>query len=152
MMRVVQAKGWCLIAAFASLLVAACSSTGFSTKANVEAPRVIRPPVNVHPEVAPYLPRFVELLQQKGFVVGNTDNQKALKLRLEFNPNPFNLRVSAALWQNGVPILTASATNSGWGTALARGAAVNSLADSTAATFESELASLSSRLTILPEQ
>ena len=71
---------------------------------------------------------------------------------MEFNGNPFNLRVSASLWREGIPILTASATNSGWGTALARGSAVESLADSAVSTFQSELTGLMSHTEIVPDQ
>lgn len=74
-----------------------------------------------------------------------------MDLVFEFNGNPFNLRVSAGLWREGVPILTASSTNSGWGTALARGSAVNSLADSAVSTFQSELTSLMARTEIVPD-
>ena len=126
----------------------ACSTTGFSTKSDVIAPRIVKAPSSVNPEVIPYLPRLVDALQKAGFIVGKTDNPNALELKLEFNPNPFNMRVSASLWQDGVPLLSASATNPGWGTAMARGAVVNSLADSVINKFQVEVASLSSRLTI----
>lgn len=128
-----------------------CSSTGYSTKTNLVAPKIIRSPANIPPELVPYVPRFVEILQQNGFSVGRTQDPRALDLVLEFNGNPFNLRVSAGLWREGIPILSASATNSGWGTALARGSAVNSLADSAVSTFESELRNLMARIQIVPD-
>lgn len=128
-----------------------CSSTGYSTKTNLVAPKTIRAPASIPPEIVPYVPRFVELLQAKGFAVGKTDDPKALDLVFEFNPNPFNLRVSAGLWRQGVPVLSASATNSGWGTALARGSAVNSLAESTVSVFDEELQKLVARTQIVPD-
>jgi hypothetical protein len=128
-----------------------CSSTGYSTKTSLVAPKTIRSPVNIPPELAPYAPRFVAMLEENGFTVGRTEDRRALELMFDFNGNPFNLRVSVGLWREGVPILSASATNSGWGTALARGPAVSSLADSSAAKFEIELKNLISRTQIVPD-
>ncbi len=133
------------------LALIGCSSTGYSTKSNLVSPRTIRSPASIPPEIIPYVPRFVELLQAKGFVVGKTDDPHALELIFEFNGNPFNLRVSAGLWREGIPILSASATNAGWGTALARGSAVGALVDSTAAIFETELNNLVARTRIVPD-
>jgi len=128
-----------------------CSTTGYSTKTSIVVPKTIRSPASIPPELIPYVPRFVELLQTKGFYVGRTEDPRALDLVFEFNGNPFNLRVSAGLWREGIPILSASATNSGWGTALARGSAVNSLADSAVATFEAELQNLVTHTQIVPD-
>ena len=127
-----------------------CSSTGYSSNTDLVAPKTIRSPARIPPELVPYVPRFVELLQQRGFAVGRTEDPRALELVLEFNGNPFNLRVSVGLWREGIPVLSASATNSGWGTALARGSAVNSLANSAASKFEAELKSLMTRTEIVP--
>jgi len=128
-----------------------CSSTGYSIKTSLVVPKTIRSPANISPELVPYVPRFIAILQQNGFAVGRTQDPRALDLVLEFNGNPFNLRVSASLWREGIPILSASATNPGWGTALARGSAVNSLADSAVSTFESELRNLMARTQIVPD-
>jgi hypothetical protein len=126
-----------------------CSSTGYSSNTDLVAPKMIRSPARIPPELVPYVPRFVGLLQQSGFAVGRTEDPQALELVLEFNGNPFNLRVSVGLWREGIPVLSASATNSGWGTALARGSAVNSLANSAASKFEAELEKLMTRTEIL---
>jgi hypothetical protein len=100
----------------------------------------------VHPEIAPYVPEFVDALREQGFTVAADSDPDALLLQLEFNPNPFNLRVSASLLQHGIPVLTASATNSGWGTALARGVAVNGRAEAAIANFRAQLSMLMPRL------
>lgn len=125
-----------------SLALAACSTTGYSTKASLQIPRVIRAPSAIPPELVPHAARFVELLQAKGFSVGRTDDPRALDLIFEFNGNPFNLRVSVGLWREGIPVLSASATNSGWGTVIARGPAVSSLVDSTVQQFRTELSNM----------
>ena len=132
--------------------MSSCSSTGYSTKTNLVVPETIRSPNKIPPELVQYLPRFADILQKEGFSIGQTEDPRALDLVMEFNGNPFNLRVSASLWREGIPILTASATNSGWGTALARGSAVESLADSAVSTFQSELTGLMSHTEIVPDQ
>lgn len=131
-----------------AVLVASCSTTGYSTRQTMVVPRTVAPPTNVHPEVLPYVPEFVDALQQAGFTVGPTTDPDALSLQVEFNPNPFNIRVSASLIQHGVPILSTSATNSGWGTALARGSAVNSRADAAVKDFRTELSKLMAHVSI----
>jgi hypothetical protein len=123
-----------------------CSTTGFVTQGSLILPRTVSVAPGVHPEVAPYVPQFVDALREHGFTVGETSDPDALVLQLEFNPNPFNLRVSASLLQRGIPVLTASATNSGWGTALARGVAVNGRAEAAASNFRAELTKLMLRV------
>jgi hypothetical protein len=132
-------------------LFSGCSSTSYSSKANIVAPKTIKSPPSIPPEIVPYVPRFVELLQSKGFSVGRTEDPRALELLFEFNANPFNMRVSAGLWREGLPILTASATNSGFGTVIARGGAVGALADSALVNFQIELDSLAARTQIVPD-
>ena len=139
-----------LIAALVAL-AASCSSTGFSTATPLTVPRTVLPPTNVHPEVAPYVPQFVDALQAVGFVMGQTTDPDALALKVEFNPNPFNIRVSASLIQHGVPVLSASATNPGWGTAIARGVAVNGRAEAAVEDFRAQLAKLMLRVTFKPD-
>lgn len=90
-------------------------------------------------------------MEALGFRIAPTDDPNALQLRLEFNPNIMNMRVSAALWQNGVPIVAADAANSGWGTALARGTALNNLVDSAAAQFDAQLQKISARIRIVDD-
>jgi hypothetical protein len=140
-----------LATTFLVAAMAGCSSAGYSTKSSLVVPKTIRTPANIPPEVVPYVPRYIEALQAKGFAVGKTNDPRALDLVFEFNGNPFNLRVSAGLWNQGIPVLTGSATNPGWGAAIARGAAVNSLADKSVNQFTTELESFASRVKIVPD-
>lgn len=135
-----------LIVVLISVFMASCSTTGFSTKSSLLVPRVVAPPTNVHPEVAPYVPAFVDALQSAGFAVGSTSDSDALSLKIEFNPNPFNIRVSASLEQHGVPVLSVSATNPGWGTVIARGVTVNGRAEAAVEDFRTELVGLMPRV------
>lgn len=139
--------------AFAGLILTTngCSSTGYSTRESLAVPRTIRAPASIPPEIVSYVPRYVEALQAKGFSVGKTSDPRALDLVFEFNGNPFNLRVAAGLWRQGVPVLTASASNSGWGTAIARGTAVNSLSEKSFEQFRIELDAFASRVQIVPD-
>jgi len=128
-----------------------CSSTGYTTISDISIPKTIKSPRSIPPELVPYVPSFVAALERSGFQVGSTDDPNAIELVVEFNGNLFNMRVSVGLWREGIPILTASATNPGWGTLLARGAAVNSLAESALKKFEIELRAFKSRTTILQD-
>jgi hypothetical protein len=126
----------------AATISASCSTTGLVTSGSLVVPRTISVAPDVHPEIAPYVPEFVDALKAQGFRVGETSDPDALLLRFEFNPNPFNLRVAASLVHRGVPVLTTSATNPGWGTALARGIAVNGRAEAAVENFRGELSKL----------
>ncbi len=132
-------------------VITGCSSVGYSTKSSLVVPKTIRAPANIPDEVVPYVPRYVEALQAKGFAVGRTNDPRALDLVFDFNSNPFNLRISAGLWNQGIPVLTGSATNPGWGSVIARGAAVNALADTSVQQFTKELDSFASRVKIVPD-
>lgn len=107
--------------------------------------------MKVHRAVRECLPELVGMLQSVGLSVGQTEDPEALELQLNYNPNPFNLRVSASLLHDGVPVLRASSTNTGWGTLLARGAAVNGRAQAMLNAFEDELEDLAPRITIRPD-
>ena len=132
-------------------LTAACASTGYVITSDLTVPKTVTLANSLDTEVAPYAPRFISILVQHGFAVGTSNDPHAMELRLDFNGNPFTMRVGAALWHDGAPILTASATNSGWGTALARGTAVQNLADSCATKFDRELSQLQPHLRIVDQ-
>lgn len=138
-------------AVFLIALVCGCTTTSYSTKSKVVAPVTIKSPKSIPPEIAPYVPMFVEVLESSGFKVGKTTDPSALELRFEFNGNPFNIRVAAGLWREGIPVLTASSTNPGWGTALARGAAVNGRAESAVSAFESEIKKMKNNFVIVTD-
>lgn len=146
-----KAKFLCSLALII-FVISGCTTTSYSTKKNMTVPKIVKAPSNIPPEIVPYVPRFVEILESNGFEVGKTTDPNALELKLEFNGNPFNIRVSVGLWRDGVPLVTASSTNPGWGTALARGSAVNGRADSAASAFESEMSDVKSHFIIVPDK
>jgi S1-C subfamily serine protease len=129
-----------------------CSSVGYSTSKRISAPKVVKAPSSVPGQLTSYLPRFTDALEKHGFTVGQTDDPQALQLKLAFNRNPFNLQVKAYLWQNGTVVLSAEATNSGWGTALARGAAVEALVDNAVEDFTEQLKKIAKNIEFIPEK
>lgn len=140
-----------IVSVAALVLVTACSSSGNIVSRPVTAPRTVNPPESVHPDLAPYLPIFISAVEALGFHVATTTDPRALQLKIGFNPSVMNMRVSAALWQNAAPIVTADAANSGWGTALARGSALQNLVDSAANAFRTQLHKMSSSLQIVDD-
>ncbi|HEX4954047.1 MAG TPA: PEGA domain-containing protein [Thermoanaerobaculia bacterium] len=128
----------------------ACSSTSYSIKETIVVPREVRPPQLVPPDLTPYVPRFIDVLQDAGFSVQQTDDPRALQLWLNFDPDPWNMRVTVSLVRDGAPILTAEARNAGWGNMLAQGASVKNLADSALTQFSSELKQVRLTLRIEP--
>jgi S1-C subfamily serine protease len=129
-------------------IVAACATTGHSVTTDVTAPRTVKPPSYVHPELALYLLRFMNSLETFGFRVAQTDDPRAMQLRLDFDPSPFHMRVTASLWQAGMPLVTVEALNAGWGTVIAHSSAVANLVESAATSFEAELRKVAPRLEI----
>src|SRR5712691_6102523 len=89
--------------------------------------------------------RFVQSLETFGFCIGPTDDPRALQLRLDFDPSVFGMGVTASRWQAGAMVVTAAAHNAGWGTAIARSAAISNLVESAAKSFEGELPKASPR-------
>jgi hypothetical protein len=132
-------------------LLAACSTTGSVVTTDISVANTVTLQSPIDPEVATYASKFIAALERQGFKVGETENAHAMQLRLAFNGDPFDTRVAAELWHDGVPILTASATNSGWGTMLAHGAAVENLADSAVTIFEKKLSELRPHLRVVDE-
>ena len=135
-----------LLISIYSVAIAACSTTGFTTSRDLVVPRTVAAPTNIPAEIAPYVVKFADALESAGFKIGETDDPDALRLQMEFNPNPFNTRVSALLIHHQVPVLSASATNPGWGTAMFRGVAVEGRADAALENFRVELAKLMQRV------
>jgi len=88
-------------------LLAGCSSTGSVVTIDITVTNTVTLQSPIDPEVATYAPKFIAVLEKPGFKVGETKNMHAMQLRLAFNGNPFDTRVVAELWYEGVPILTA---------------------------------------------
>lgn len=126
-----------------SLLFAGCSTTGASVSGSVSAPITIRPPDYIHPEMAGYGQEVFAPLLAKGFKVGYTGDPDALRLEVEFNPNPLSTSVKITLIKPRVGIIaSAKAVNSGWGTRMAHNSAVESRVDSATQEFSHQLANI----------
>jgi hypothetical protein len=141
--------GWA--AALVAIVLTACTSTGSVVTTDITVTKTVTLQTPMDPEVAIYAPRFISALEKQGFKVGESKDPHAMQLRLDFNGNLFNTRVAAELWHDGAPILTASATNSGWGTAIAHGEAVENLANAAVAMFGQKLSQLRPHVRIIEE-
>jgi S1-C subfamily serine protease len=128
------------------------TSQGYSTQTSLEVPTTIRSPSEIPADLVGYLPKFVSILEAQGFAVGHTQDARALELVLQFDGDPFNFEVTVSLWGDGKPILTASAINPGWGTAINPSGALRSRVDSAASVFESELEELMTHTQIVPDR
>lgn len=106
-------------------MLSGCSTVSHSTYEKVVAPITIRAPKTIPVEMTANVPQFVAALKSKGFLVGKTDNPKALDLVFEFSGSGVYISASVGLWRDGVPLLAVSSTNSGWGTLIAHSAAAD---------------------------
>ena len=121
------------------LEVGACSTTGTVTTSEITAPPIVQAPGVVNPEVAGYVERLFSPLAARGFQLGSTADRDALRFIVLFNPNVFNTQVTVKLRQHGATVLQVQASNAGWGTGIARPAAISNLVESAVAKFDEEL-------------
>ena len=120
-------------------LLAGCSSTSLSTKETVNLPRTLRLSENYHPEVAPYIGDFLQSVVKKGFGIGYTEDPNAAVISIEFDPNVFHTEIKLKVTQNGKVIVSSEASNSGWGTGIARNSALAKLAANVTTNLDKEL-------------
>lgn len=122
-----------------SLVLEGCTSAGHSTRERLIVPQIVQAPRSTPSVLKLYEGQFIDALESHGFLVGSTEDPEALELVFIFDGNPFNMKVVAELRRGSVAVLTASANNAGWGTAISRGGAVADLAGSALSEFEKEL-------------
>jgi hypothetical protein len=120
-------------------LLSACASTSSSIKESVSLPKTIRMVENYHPEVAQFVPSFLEVVGQNGFSVGYTEDPDAATLRVDFDPNIFHTAIYVKLMQGNKVLLSSEASNSGWGTGIARASALDTLAENVKRNLDKEL-------------
>lgn len=136
------------VATFAYLaLLTACASSSTSIKESVVVPKTIRVVENYHPEVAQFVPTFLEVLGQNGFAMGYTEDPDAATLKIDFDPNIFHTAIYVKLVQGNKTLLSSEASNSGWGTGIARASALNTLAENVKTNLDKELRLVNFRLT-----
>lgn len=135
------------IAIFACVaLLSACASSSTSVKESVVVPKTIRVIESYHPEVAQFVPSFLDVLGQNGFAFGYTEDPDAATLRIDFDPNIFHTAIYVKLIQGNKTLLSSEASNSGWGTGIARASALNTLAENVKVNLDKELRVVNFRL------
>jgi hypothetical protein len=129
------------------VLLIGCSSTSIATKESVNLPRTLRLSENYHPEVAPFVGDFLQPIVKKGFSIGYTEDPNAAAISVEFDPNVFHTEIKFKVTQNGKVIVSSEASNSGWGTGIARNSALAKLAANVTTNLDKELQSLKVTIT-----
>ncbi len=127
-------------------LLTACASSSTSIKEAVVVPKTIRIVESYHPEVAQFVPSFLEVFDQNGFAIGYTEDPDAATLRIDFDPNVFHTAIYIKLTQGNRTLLSSEASNSGWGTGIARASALNTLAENVKVNLDKELRVVNFRL------
>lgn len=132
-----------LLSIFIVSLLAACTTTGNSVGGSVSAPITVKQPDFVHPEISAYARRIISPLIASGFRVGYTEDPDALKLEINFDPDPYATAISINLIKPGVGVIAHSeAVNHGWGTMMARSGAIKDLVESATDEFNQQLISI----------
>jgi hypothetical protein len=136
-------------ALFVALLMMGCASSSQVVSGDVAIPITVSVPV-VTGEAAAYVDGFYKALQDRGFKLGESDDPNAAELIVGFDPNVFHTEFVLQLVQRGRTIVESRASNSGWGTGIARPQALARMADEVTKNFRMELGKLS--LKILPDK
>jgi len=124
-----------LLSAF---LITSCASTAKVSVDQLTAPRTISVS-GATGEAASYVDELVKPLTSRGFVVGTTTDPSAIQVIIEFDPNVFHTEFVVKLRQKGKIIAETQASNSGWGTGIARSSALPALAQSASSALEEQL-------------
>lgn len=124
---------------FLSITLLGCASSSVSTKESVSIPRTLKLNENFHAEVAPFIGDFLQPIVQKGFDIGYSEDLEAGIISIEFDPNIFHTEIKFKITQKNKVILESNASNSGWGTGIARNSALAKLASNVKNNLESEL-------------
>lgn len=133
---------------FISLAVG-CASSAVATKEAVSLPRTLKL-MPVQGEATQFVERFLVPFKDAGFRIGETDDPDAAVIRVQFDPNLFHTAFDVSVTKNGTMILKSEASNSGWGTGIARPQALEKLAAEVENGLRTELSAM--RLTITQDK
>jgi hypothetical protein len=102
-------------------LISSCASSGTGRLSSTPAKTVfIRP--GTSDRVAEYVPELASQLRSAGFSVVSTPSA-TYEVALNLNSGGTDLSCSIVMYERGVPVVSGRASNIGFGTWLARGAA-----------------------------
>ena len=145
-----QLKAAVVLGSVSLLILQGCSTSGVHSQAQIKpAPNTVVFERPVPTELRAYENLFVDVFNKRGMVRGESTDPNALRLKLEFDPNVFAMKVISTLRQDNTVVAVGRAVNPGFGTLLARDAAIAGLAANSAAQLDANLESLGDRLVIL---
>lgn len=127
-----------------ALAVGACSTVAKTTTREVVAPRIINSPApgSVGGELHIHLDRMFAPLASRGFELGRSGEADALTFDVSFDPSVFNTQVRITLTRNGQELVRVESTNGGWGTGIARSAAIANLVEAATLEFDRQLSGM----------
>lgn len=140
-LRFMQYTGCWFASLLISLILGGCASSSKSVREAVTVPKTIAV-TSVKGEASQFIEQFYAPFEARGFHFGETDDPNAAKFTLSFDPNVFHTEFKVSLIQNGRVLLESAASNSGWGTGIARPQALARLADEVTKNIEKELSEL----------
>jgi hypothetical protein len=121
-------------------LIQGCSTSGKVAGVEIQpAPPVLIVERPIPYDLSAHEKVFVDIFEKRGIYRGESNDPNALKLKLEFNPNIFSMSVTATLSQNGKVIAVGRSHNPGFGTLIARDAAIAALVSGAAAELDSRI-------------
>ena len=120
------------------LIMGGCASSGTRTTQSIEAPAVFNL-ARVRGEASAYVDEILAPIVDRGFRKGATNDPKALYVEIQFDPNLFHTAFTVLIKQYGTTLVKAEASNSGWGTGIARGYALSKLALEVSNQIDSQL-------------
>ena len=127
----------------------ACSSTGHNVESEIIAPKTVQHTTSLDSRIAPHYHLFVSILESNGFDVGQTDDPRAMQLKIELVRNPSVLEVEASLWQEETALINVRGLSAAG--AVAGSAHLKILARRAAENFERQLVALGPNLVIVAD-
>ena len=132
----------CILSICVLVLSFGCTSNAVATKDKIILPKTLNIYL-AHPEISQYASYFYESFKRKGFNIGQTDDPRAGKIYIGFNPDLFNTTITVSLKDSrDRDIVISEVSNKGWGTGIARGSAISKLAQETVANLDKTLSQL----------
>ncbi len=131
----------CLGFVLGAVLISGCASSTVSTKEAISIPRTIKLSAT-QGEASQFVDRFLQPFKDSGFRFGETDDPEAAVLLIQFDPNVFHTAFDVTLKKGATVVIKSEASNSGWGTGIARPQALEKLASEVEAGMRKELATM----------
>lgn len=134
---------------FMMMVICGCASSTVGTREAVSIPRTIK--LNsIQGEASQFVDRFLQPLKDSGFRFGETDDPDAALLLIKFDPNVLHTAFEVTLKKGAMVVIRSEASNSGWGTGIARSQALEKLAADVEAGMRKEL--LNMKITVIEDK